>query len=212
MCVRVLLNALETVSVRMPVLLGAATRWCRILSIWLRGHRTKMLMPGRFWNVLTVVDLALFEAVFMTAMCCFLCVSVTRNSRLTSRTVKLPKVSAGLRNSLSRKRFGVSRISGVCVVRLNFRQVWWTVLCSLALEKSLVMKGRTIWNVVLLQSTFLNVVTRLGDSAGIALGIHSLLLCVRFASTALVKGRMGVVLWAETQCTERLQNWCRSTC
>ncbi len=66
MLARVLLKPLWTVYIRIPLFLRATTRRCRTLSMLLRGQNIKTLALGVLPKFLSVVPLALLEAVIRT--------------------------------------------------------------------------------------------------------------------------------------------------
>lgn len=149
----------------------------------------------RWRNVSVIVSLALLDAVMRTAngwsFVCISCVTVC----VRKCVLKLPKVVAGLRKSLSRsvRVFG-SAPSGVLKVK---------VLCvtvgSVLVSGLLVVKG--VSSCVVAVVRLLVGLKVLIVSCGRRLGMHNLLLGVRLVSRVLDSLIVGVVLYASVKCT-----------
>lgn len=177
---RVMLKPLATLMMRAPPFARASTRPLRTVSMLLPGQKMTTRARGMLVNLVTVVPLALFDAVAKTMTLPLELpppvVMATKRGR--SRKVMLPKVTAGLRKSLRQVPL-VRQLIGVTLRALyRLLHVPLTYECSLLLAQ--LEKSRCRTPHVKLRHDRLPNLPRLRLTLGTDAGMHKLLLGSRF--------------------------------
>lgn len=135
---RVLLKPFLMVVIRMPVLVRAATRSLRIREIPFLGQKMATVAFGVLVKLVSVVPLALLEAVARTTtpLLVPLLVGAARVTKCgRTRSVMLPNVEAGLPNSLSMQLLFRGPSGATCLLDYRLLQVLVTYRLSLLVAK-----------------------------------------------------------------------------